>query len=118
MEGLPVGVGSLLSSMGTESALVLDEFASWCPLPLEQPNWLDDVKLDAFGFEFIDDSDRNQLPVFADGEVLNFLCHGLFEFVPVWLCPGFAEVHGVRVSSYSCVGKGLDERMDAADGPI
>ena len=62
--------------------------------------------------------DRNQLPVVADGEVINLLCHRLFEFVLVWLFPGFTEVHGVRVSSHCYACKGLDERMDAADGPI
>ena len=83
--------------MGTESALVLDEFASWSLFPLEGPHRLDDVKLDALCLQLVDDGERHQLPMFSLGEIVDFLVHGFFELVPIRLSSSFTEMHGVGV---------------------
>ncbi len=115
-EGLPKSVGCLLASMCAKSGLVFDEFPTRCSLALEGPDSLDDVKLDSFGLEFIDDSCRDQLPMLPLCEVIDFLVHPFLELVPVRLSSGFTQMHGVRITF--CCSKGMDERMDVIDGSI
>ena len=79
---------------------------------------MNDVKLDAFDLQFINDGVGNKLPMCSLCEVLNFLVHGLFEFVPVRLFPGFTEVHCVWIDRGSCACADLNERMDAVNFPI